>query len=419
MVDSLQLQFRPVAATSTAAGAAAAQLVPPALLAGAGRILFVTHLAIGDFTYMQSCLRAFAVAHPHIKIHVWVDERRRTADPAAWPHLQKYALFDWLAACPWIAKVYDRTYSPATLAESIAEAQRQDYPLVASLTVIDSHRYARMARAISPRGFVVGLRQPARRMLHKLSRYLSYRQLDATLPVYTAADSAGLHISDIYAGWFKRCFGLEVTKAARYPVLEIPDGWTYRAQAQLMAWGLDRKNPRLVFLNAASKSPDRTWPLERVAALIRAMRSRPAWRDASFIVNTVPEALDEARRLFGRQGDPAFSRVRLFSAQDHFFQLPAMMRQCSLVISVETAVMHLANAVGVPVIALMRANHPEWVPIDRANSSVIMLSDPDDWVTAIGVDDVLTVLDAGAAGTRPSAASDVHKERNGVVAAIH
>ena len=398
MVNRSQLQIRLDAAAPDAGTVPIAPLVPPALLAGVDRILFVTHLAIGDFTYMQSCLRAFAQAHPHIKIHLWVDERRRTADPAAWPHLKKYALFDWLGACPWIAKVYDRTYSPDTLRESVAEAQRHDYPLVAALTVIDSHRYARLARTISPRGFVVGLKQPAARALHKLSRYASYRKLDAALPVYTAADSAGLHISDIYAGWFKRFFGLEVAPAARHPVLELPDGWLYRAQAQLMAWGLERKPPQLVFLNPWSKSPDRTWPLERVVWLIRAMRSRPDWRDACFIVNTVPEALDEARRVFGRQTDPAFARVRLFSAQDHFFQLPAMMAQCGLVISVETAVMHLANAVGVPVIALMRRNCPEWMPIDRASSSVIMLSDPDAWVTAIGVDDVMTVLDAGPAG---------------------
>jgi hypothetical protein len=34
------------------------QLIPPPLLAKANKILFVTHLAIGDFTYMQMCFRA-------------------------------------------------------------------------------------------------------------------------------------------------------------------------------------------------------------------------------------------------------------------------------------------------------------------------------------------------------------------------
>jgi len=66
--------------------------------------------------------------------------------------------------------------------------------------------------------------------------------------------------------------------------------------------------------------------------------------------------------------------------------------------------MHLANAVGVPVVALMRRNHPEWVPIDRDRSTVLMVPDIDDWVTRIAVDDVLAVLDAQyAQAVRPPA----------------
>jgi heptosyltransferase-3 len=387
-----RLQLQPVPAASPASSpapvpaASAAPPVPPlvapALLAGAPRILFVTHL--------QSCLRAFAAAWPHIEIHLWIDERRRTKDPAAWPHLQKYALFDWVKACPWIARVYDRTYSPATFAESLQEARARDYPLVASLTVVDGHRYARMARAISPRGFIVGLKQAPERWFKGLSRHTSYRKLDGTVPLYQAGNCGGQHISDIYAGWFARFFGLDIPPRARFPVLDIPQEWLLRAQAQFRDWGFGARP--VVFVNAFSKSPDRTWPLEHVAALIRAMAARPDWRDAAFIVNTVPEALADAQRMLRRQKDPVFERVRLFSAEEHFFQLPAVMRLCSLIISVETAVMHLANAVKVPVIALMRCTTPEWVPIDSDNSTVIMLSGRDDWVTAIGVADVLDVL---------------------------
>ncbi|WP_051972039.1 glycosyltransferase family 9 protein [Massilia sp. 9096] len=110
----------------------------------------------------------------------------------------------------------------------------------------------------------------------------------------------------------------------------------------------------------------------------------------------MPEARADTERLLARCEDPALARVRLFSADDHFYQLPAIMALCSLVISVETAVMHLANAMQVPVIALMRRNHPEWAPIDRDNSTVIMAEHEEDWVTAIGVDEVLEVLDRDA-----------------------
>jgi ADP-heptose:LPS heptosyltransferase len=369
------------------------QLVAPELLARADRILFVTHLAIGDFTYLQGCLRALARARPQLRIHLWVDERRRNGDPAAWARLRNYALYDWLATCPWIDKVYDQTYSPATLAASVDDARRQDYPIVVTLTVLDCHRYARLARAISPRGFVVGLKKPAERWLHALSRYAGYRNLDAAIPVYTAATRKDQHISDIYAGWFARCFGLAIPPAARHPALAIPDGRMREARTQFADWGFMDGAPT-VFLNACSKSPDRTWPLERIVDLIRAMQTRARWCEAGFVVNVMPEELVEAERLFARHQGPMFARVRLFSAQFHFFQLPAVMSLCSLVISVETAVMHLANAVRVPVVALMRCTHPEWAPIDKANSTVIMAPAPEDWVTRISVDEVLAVLDA-------------------------
>jgi hypothetical protein len=45
------------------------------------------------------------------------------------------------------------------------------------------------------------------------------------------------------------------------------------------------------------------------------------------------------------------------------------------------------------VIALMRQNNPEWVPIDRANSTVITTPRHGDWVDKIGVQDVMAVLD--------------------------
>jgi len=133
----------------------------------------------------------------------------------------------------------------------------------------------------------------------------------------------------------------------------------------------------------------RCWPLERVAELIAAMRKQPAWRDACFIVNAVPQELAHAKTVFDGY---ALDRTQLFSAEENFFQLPAVLSQCDLIISVETAVMHLANAVHVPVIALMRQKNPEWVPIDRANSTVITALQRRDWVKAIAVEQVMKCL---------------------------
>jgi heptosyltransferase III len=364
-------------------------LVDPELLAGADKILFIAHLALGDFAYLQSCFQAFAQAYPHLKVHLWVDERRRTRNPAAWPHLKKYALYDWLDACPWFDKVYRETYSPGLYRRSLAEARREDYPIVVSLAELERHKYASLARSISPRGFVVGQKKRVRRF--DFVKQFIYNKLDAAIPARVHSECRGQHISDIYAGWFTRIFGLRIAPAARYPVLAIDETWRRYAREQFAAWGFSTGPGAapVLFLNAYSKSVERSWPLDRIVELIRAMQADAAWRGAGFVVNVVPEDLERARVLFAAE---RLERTQLFSAEDNFFQLPAVLSLCSLIVSVETAVMHLANAVHVPVIALMRQKTPEWAPIDKDNSTVITVTRPDDWVDRIGVAEVMDVL---------------------------
>ncbi len=365
-------------------------LVDPRRLERADKILFVAHLALGDFTYLQACFQAFARAWPHLKVHLWVDERRRTSRASEWEHLRKYALYDWLDACPYFDKVYKETYSPALLRRSIAQAQAESYPVVVSLAELERHRYAQLARKLGPDGFVVGQKKRVRR--YDLFKHLCYRNLDAFIPAYRHADRPDQHISDIYAGWFTQLFGMQIAPEARYPALAIPERWTRWAHEQCAAWGMGRPAGaagKVVFLNAFSKSVERSWPLERIIELVHAMRARDGWRDAAFIVNVVPEAMARARVLFAGH---ELGRTQLFSAEENFFQLPAILGQCDLVVSVETAVMHLANAVHVPVIALMRQKTPEWAPIDRANSTVITVAGRNDWVDRIGVAEVLAAL---------------------------
>lgn len=364
------------------------QLLDPALLRTTSKILFIAHLALGDFAYLQSCFRAFARAFPHIEMHLWVDERRRTSDATQWGHLQKYALYDWLAESPCFKKVYARTYSPALYRESIVEAQREDYPVVVSLAVLERHKYAQLARLISPRGFVVGQKKRVR--FYDIPKHLIYRKLDAFIPAYSSATHPGQHISDIYASWFTLLFGLCIPPAARYPVLPIPEKWLEYASAQFETWGFQHGDG-VVFLNSFSKSPERNWPVERLLDLITAMRSTAQWRDAAFIINVVPEELQRVRTLFAWRD---LAGIAFFSAEENFFQLPAILSLCQLIISVETAVMHLANAVHVPVIALMRQKNPEWAPIDRRNSTVITVARPDDHLDQLTVSNVMAVLTA-------------------------
>ena len=365
------------------------QLVPPELLKKSDKILFIAHLALGDFTYLQNCFKAFSEAYPHIQIHIWVDEVRRTSHAAKWEHLRKYALYDWLAACSFVTRIYQETYSPELFKQSIRSAQQQEYPLVVSLSTLRPPLYAGLAREISPHGFVAGMRQ--RHHFFALHRRLAFRKLNAGLDI-DAMSLPGQHISAVYAGWFRRLFGFNITAPARFPFVQIPAQWNQYAQQQLTDWQFDsasRAAGKLVFINPFAKTGKRCWPLERVVELVLALKKQNGWSDSCFIVNAVPEEMENAKQFFEAH---ALDRVQLFSAQDNFFQLPAILSKCDLVISVETAVMHLANAVHIPVIALMRQKNPEWAPIDKERSTVITTANRQEWVRSITVSQVLAAL---------------------------
>lgn len=366
------------------------QLIPASRLARADKILFIAHLAIGDFTYLQNFFQAFSQAHPHVQVHIWIDEVRRTTDEAKWGYLKNYALYDWAEQCPFFAKVYRRTYSPQLLAESIAEARSEHYPLVVSLATLRPPQYARLARQVGPDAWVVGMRRKPR--WYAPSDWLAYRGLDASFARFSPF--AGYHITDEYADWFRQLSGLEVNGEQRLPFVDIPAQWQQYAQSQLLEWGVDNPTtasgkPALVFINPFAKTKKRCWPVARVADLIQALQARPEWAQTRFVINATPQEIEQARAQIADRLPP---NTYWFSAQQSFFQLPAILQRCGLIISVETAVMHLANAVHVPVVALMRRKNPEWAPIDRARSTVVMAARRSDWVDAIPMEQVLEVL---------------------------
>jgi ADP-heptose:LPS heptosyltransferase len=360
-------------------------LIPADVLGKADKILFITHLALGDFTYLQNDFRAFAAAWPHIKLHLWVDEVRRTSDASKWEGLKKYSLYDWVEACPFFSKVYKRTYSPDALEESIQEAQTENYPVVVSLATLRPHLYASMARRIAPQGFIAGMVK--RVGLFQWHHKRAYRKLDAAIPPYAVHRANPQHISDVYASWFEQLSGLDIAPRERLPFVDIPQKWTAYAAGQIAQWHAQQR--KRVFINPYAKTKKRCWPLERTGDLIAAMRALPGWRDAFFIINAMPSELSHVQTLIANRN---LGGTVAFSATDNFFQLPTVLAQCDLIISVETAVMHLANAVHVPVIALMRQKNPEWTPVDRANSIVITADKRRDWVNAIPASRVIDAL---------------------------
>lgn len=355
-------------------------IIPQELLAKSDKILFVAHLAIGDFTYLQNYIAEFARHYPHIKVHIWVDELRRTRCFWRWKYLKKNVLYDWLVGCPFIDKIYNRTYSNHGFRQSIQEARKESYPIVVSLAGLRPHRYARLARRLSPKGFVVGLR--GKTSWFSFGKKLAYRNLDAFYGA-KAAQEPLQNVSAVLADTFQDLFGFLVEPEQRYPFVTIPNQWMVFAKLRFLKWGIGRVNRRfgkVIFINSYAKIGKRSWPLEYVASLIKTVKQQDTWGDISFIVNVVPEKLKQAQRFFDKH---SFTNTFVFCAEHNFFQLPAIMGLCDVVVSVETSTMHLAAALNVPMVALMRLKNPEWAPLTKNVCTIITVKKRSEWVKDI------------------------------------
>ncbi len=356
-------------------------LISAERLQKATKVLFIAHLAIGDYQYLQTYFSAFAKQWPHLEIHLWVDEVRRTRFFWKWKHLQRYSLYDWLRASGIFTKIYDKTYSPGTYRSSMRQARAEGYPLVISLATLRAHKYALLASTIAPQGYVVGV-QKTTTIFQQYKRWC-YRRLDAVLNLATLPVDKKAHITDAYALWFERLVGLSVPPQGRAPFINIPREWIIAASLTLLKWGVSRKRPgagKIVFINTFAKDSKRCWPLERAFELVRQMQATPDYAFAYFIINTIPESYSQSVRLYRQH---SILNTHLFSAQQNFFQLPAMMSLCDVIVSVETAVIHLASALHKPVVALMRQKNPEWAPWQKSLSSIITTAQRVDWIKEI------------------------------------
>lgn len=361
--------------------------IPQEILQNADKVLFIVHLAIGDFTYLQNGFKAFAEQFPHIKVDLWIDEVRRTSDASKWPFLKKYSLYDWAEESDIFNKVYRETYSPELFEKSIKSAQAEKYPLVISLATLRPQNYALLARKIAGvDGFVATMDFKAK--FYQLKHRKARESADLLIERACKDRPKNYHISEDYAHWFSQIGVSTLTERERYPFVNIPEEWTQNAKEKLQQWRV-KPEQKIVLINHIAKNKRRSWELSQVAELIKKMQKLPEWKDTFFLINGIPQILPEIEQMVE---ESSLKNSMPFSATDNFFELPAMLAECDLIISVETAVMHLANAVHVPVIALMRLKTPEWQPLNKELTTVIFTPLRKHVMKDISVDRVIEAL---------------------------
>lgn len=151
-----------------------------------------------------------------------------------------------------------------------------------------------------------------------------------------------------------RCLELvrRVGVAAPVPVFPIPDG--NREQAWVDALWLRnhiRDGEAVCAIHPSARWPTKRWPVQRFAQLADALSAQERMRIV--IVGSGAEA-SRVEEMSRQMNGAAINLV----GQTDLLQLAALLRRCALLITNDSGPMHLAAAVGTPVVAVFGPSDP-------------------------------------------------------------
>ncbi|HXE57713.1 MAG TPA: lipopolysaccharide heptosyltransferase II [Gemmatimonadales bacterium] len=272
----------------------------------APRVLVVRFSSIGDVILVTPLLRALRARHPAAELAV----------------LTKQRYVELLQDNPRVSRVLGLA---------------ADEPLPALAARLRAERYTHL---LDLHG---SLRSRALRLLVP-GRWRGFRK-------HRLARSALIHAKrNLYPGlvpmaerYFRAARDLDVTPDGGPPELFLGRPAIERVAGWLARSGLGRDRPLLAVAPGAAHATKR-WPEERWIALVR----RLVHTGAEVAVVGGPEDRELCARVAAAGGARAASAAGEFGLQD----TGALIRRAAALVSGDTGVMHLATAVGTPVVAL-------------------------------------------------------------------
>ncbi|PAJ74271.1 hypothetical protein CJF42_11280 [Pseudoalteromonas sp. NBT06-2] len=338
------------------------QLISKAQLKQANRILYMTHLAIGDFVYQGAFLKEFKEQNPHVELDIWIDDSR--TKPKAWHADRNTTLCQWLNDESYINQVYPIVKTNSERNHFIKKAHNKNYDLIFFIATTRSESYAKIARKISCTATITGIKSAP--LKSPLKSWWHFRALDSFYFENSKQLQNHNHITNLYQARFKKLIGLEVAENKR--ALKILPEKKYLLSAQYILSELKNKydlvDTKTIFINHLSTTIKRDYQWIQVKELLIKLSSIN--NKLSFIINSPPSLLENIEKQINDDEQLNKLPIKTFSAMAHFFELPAMIKCCDYVISVETAIMHLASSVGTPQIALIRESARHWRPLGKS-----------------------------------------------------
>ncbi|HEX6992659.1 MAG TPA: glycosyltransferase family 9 protein [Gammaproteobacteria bacterium] len=136
--------------------------------------------------------------------------------------------------------------------------------------------------------------------------------------------------------------------------IAVPAAAAARVEERLAALGLGAR-ARWAVLHPGATAPSRRYPLERFATVVRTLASRHGWR---FVLTGSRDEIPLLERLRAE----APGRAVPLGGELAFAELAALIARAPLLISNNTGPVHIAAAVGTPVVDLYALTNPQHTP---------------------------------------------------------
>ncbi len=335
----------------------ASSLISHKQLLDARRVLYMTHLAIGDFIYQGVWLNALKAKYPHLTIDIWFDDCRRK--PHSWAAGRNKILCEWLETDGSFDTIYPIVNNVAERKMQIASARDKDYELIVFVGKNRSEQFAKVARQISSSAYIVATK--SKPLNNFLAKWSYFRRLDGQLSFDKYARKYQ-RIANIYANIFGKVFGLAAEDTGGRQLLTIKYDPRYEVKATeiIASFGDAGERQSFVFVNHLSTAARKDYPWDQLREVILTLNQK--FDKLAFIVNSPPDKFDETRAQIAQDEQLSALAIKAFTASDSFFELPALMAECDITITVDTATSHLSASLGIPQVAIMADNIELWQP---------------------------------------------------------
>lgn len=336
-------------------------------LSQAKRLLYMTHMAIGDYVYQRIFLKKLSECYPQLQIDLWFDDCATEIDND-WRVRRGQTLLQWFKEESFLSDVYPVVSSIEQREKLIARAAHANYDIIVFSVDMLCEKYAQIARKISATAYIVGSWvKPYQAVFKKIK---ALKQCDDFFMDRGALAKRSIHITTFYYQRFKKIFGLSMLPKERIPHIKVPEIWHHA----LTTWLHSIKQQHqatggTVFINYLSSHHKRNWTWPQVIDLIEALNRRA--KHWTYIINVSPHELLLLENTLAHTERLKNIHVVFFSAQKNFYELPALIQLSDGVISVETAIMHLASALSIPQVALVRYKASAWAPLPNEKTEII------------------------------------------------